>query len=136
MSPTYGQATSPAPLHYLVCCVSDGERVGRHHRVLVDKRWPRGVSTATTALDEWLKDIAPSTELRRWYGFDPVRFDEFRRRYHVELRRPPAAASVDRLVELARSSGVTLITAARDVDHCSAKVLQEYLASQAGSAKA
>ena len=81
------------------------------HRALVDRLWPRGISKADVALDEWLKDVAPSTELRRWYGHDVRRFDEFERRYRAELRRPPASSALDRLVALSRTQKITLLTA-------------------------
>lgn len=99
------------------------------YRVLVDRLWPRGVTKADAALDEWLKDAAPSTELRRWYGHDVERFEEFARRYRAELRRPPTAA-LDRLLELARTDTITLVTATRDVEHSGARVLQELLATR------
>jgi uncharacterized protein YeaO (DUF488 family) len=97
------------------------------YRVLVDRLWPRGITKADAALDEWLKDAAPSTELRRWYGHDVQRFEEFARRYRAELQRLPAAAAVDHLVELSRTKPLTLLTAARDVEHSGARVLQERL---------
>jgi uncharacterized protein YeaO (DUF488 family) len=101
------------------------------YRVLVDRLWPRGITKADLALDEWLKDAAPSTELRRWYSHDVDRFDEFARRYRAELRRPPASAAVDRLVGLARTKTITLLTATRDVEHSGARVLQERLTGRA-----
>jgi uncharacterized protein YeaO (DUF488 family) len=101
------------------------------YRVLVDRLWPRGMAKADVAMDEWLRDAAPSTELRRWYGHDVHRFDEFARRYRAELRRPPASAAVDRLIDLARTGTITLLTATRDVEHSGARVLQERLSSQA-----
>ena len=109
----------------------DDDRAGAGYRVLVDRLWPRGLSKADVALDEWLKDAAPSTELRRWYGHDVDRFDEFARRYRAELQQPPAAAAVDRLIGLARSKPITLLTATRDVEHSGARVLQEHLTSRA-----
>ena len=98
-------------------------------RVLVDRLWPRGVTKADAALDEWLKEAAPSTELRRWYGHDVARFEEFARRYRAELRRPPTVA-LDRLLELASTKTITLVTATRDVEHSGARVLQELLATR------
>jgi uncharacterized protein YeaO (DUF488 family) len=100
-------------------------------RVLVDRLWPRGMTKADVAIDEWLKDVAPSTELRRWYGHDVVRFGEFARRYRAELRLPPAAAGMEHLVELARSQPVTLLTATRDVEHSAAWILHQRLSSRA-----
>jgi uncharacterized protein YeaO (DUF488 family) len=96
-------------------------------RVLVDRVWPRGMSKDAAHLDEWLKEIAPSTPLRRWYGHQPERFPEFRRRYLVELAGPQPAAAMNRLRELVRSSRVTLLTATRDIEHSQAAVLAEQL---------
>jgi uncharacterized protein YeaO (DUF488 family) len=96
-------------------------------RVLVDRVWPRGLTKAAVHLDEWVKDIAPSTQLRRWYGHRPERFAEFRRRYLIELREAQPAATVDRLRKLARTRPVTLLTATKDVEHSQAAVLLELL---------
>ena len=92
-------------------------------RVLVDRLWPRGVTKARAAIDEWAKDVAPSTELRRWYQHDAGRFDEFARRYTQELRLPPAAEAVARLRHTASSRRVALVTATKDVEHSGAQVL-------------
>ena len=97
------------------------------YRVLVDRLWPRGISRARAVLDEWLKDVAPSVELRQWYGHAVERYDEFARRYRAELRRSPAAEAVTHLVERARAEPVTLVTATRDVEHSGAQVLLEHL---------
>ena len=105
------------------------------YRVLVDRLWPRGTTFADAALDEWLKDDAPSTELRRWYDHDVTRFDEFARRYRAELRRPPASIAVQRLVKLAQTRTITLLTATRDVEHSGARVLQERLTSRASRSR-
>ncbi|MCA2219424.1 DUF488 domain-containing protein [Jidongwangia harbinensis] len=94
-------------------------------RVLVDRVWPRGLTKAAVLLDEWVKDIGPSTPLRRWYGHRPERFTEFRDRYLAELRHARPAAAVDRLRELARTRTVTLLTATRDVEHSHAAVLSD-----------
>lgn len=94
-------------------------------RVLVDRVWPRGVRKADAALDDHLGDVAPSTELRRWYGHDPDRFEEFRRRYLAELDEEPAAGALAALVEQARAGRVTLLTATRDVEHSQARVLAD-----------
>ena len=96
-------------------------------RVLVDRIWPRGLAKARAAIDEWARDVAPSTELRRWYGHEPARFEEFRRRYQAELAEPQRQAAVRHLRELARSGPLTLVTATRDVDHSQAAVLVEHL---------
>ena len=96
-------------------------------RVLVDRVWPRGVTKDAARLDEWLKDVAPSTPLRRWYGHRPERFTEFRRRYLAELADPQPAAAMHRLRDLIRTRRVTLLTATRDIDHSQAAVLAEQL---------
>jgi uncharacterized protein YeaO (DUF488 family) len=105
----------------------DGERV------LVDRLWPRGVSKARAHLDEWDKDVAPSDELRRWYGHDPAKFAEFRRRYADELREPARAKALAQLNEAARHGTVTLLTATRDAAHSEAAVLAEQLRAGAAS---
>jgi uncharacterized protein YeaO (DUF488 family) len=105
------------------------------YRVLVDRLWPRGISKADAALDEWLQDAAPSTELRRWYGHDVERYEEFTRRYRVELRQPLASAAVQHLIELARTRTITLLTATRDVEHSGARVLQQHLTSRASRSR-
>jgi uncharacterized protein YeaO (DUF488 family) len=107
------------------------DEAGEGYRVLVDRLWPRGVTKAEAALDEWLTDAAPSPELRRWYGHRVERFDEFARRYRAELRRQPASSAVERLVELANEQPVTLLTATRDVEHSGARVLQQVLTRRA-----
>ncbi|HEX2848944.1 MAG TPA: DUF488 family protein [Acidimicrobiales bacterium] len=102
------------------------------YRVLVDRLWPRGLSKDAVHLDEWLKDIAPSTELRRWYGHDVARFDEFARRYHAELATDPAGGAVEHLRALARRQPVVLLTATRDVPHSGAAVLHRHLTERTG----
>lgn len=97
------------------------------YRVLVDRVWPRGVSKEAAHLDLWLKDVAPSTELRRWYGHDPARFEEFRRRYEAELAAPPAADALRRLKELAADRRIVLVTATKDTPRSNAAVLASLL---------
>ena len=96
-------------------------------RILVDRVWPRGLSKDKAGLDEWEKDVAPSTELRKWYGHDADRFDEFARRYQAELDEPERAAALDRLRESAGRGPVTLLTATKDIDHSQAAVLADLL---------
>jgi uncharacterized protein YeaO (DUF488 family) len=96
-------------------------------RVLVDRLWPRGLTKQKAALDEWVKDVAPSTELRRWYGHDPDRFEEFRRRYEQELAEPDQARALDGLRQEASRQTITLLTATRDIDHSEAAVLARLL---------
>jgi uncharacterized protein YeaO (DUF488 family) len=98
-------------------------------RVLVDRVWPRGMRKEDAHLDEWLRDVAPSTELRRWYSHEPGRFAEFRRRYLAELREPRRQQAVDHLRDIASQDKVTLLTATRDVEHSQAAVLAEWLTS-------
>ena len=99
------------------------------YRVLVDRLWPRGMSNPRAALDEWLKDVAPSAPLRQWYGHEPPKFEEFARRYRAELRRAPGSPAVRHLLELGRSHAeVTLLTATRDLDISGARVLLDVLA--------
>ena len=84
-------------------------------RVLVDRVWPRGVRKDAAAFDEWAKDVAPSTELRKWYGHTPEKFQEFQARYRAELATPPAQAALDHLRTLAHDGPLTLLTATKDV---------------------
>ena len=94
-------------------------------RILVDRIWPRGVSKQKAALELWLKDIAPSTDLRKWFGHDPARWSEFRRRYHAELDANPEP--VAQLRSLLRSGRVTLLYGAQDAVHNQAQALADYL---------
>ena len=92
-------------------------------RVLVDRLWPRGVANADAAVDVWHKDLAPSTALRKWFGHDPARWPEFRKRYAEELRQHPEL--FDQLRELARAGPVTLVYSAHDELHNDAVVLRD-----------
>lgn len=94
-------------------------------RVLVDRLWPRGVRKADAAVDEWLREIAPSSDLRRWFGHDPARFDEFAAHYRAELAQKPEA--VQALAERASTGPVTLLYAARDPACNHARVLADYV---------
>jgi uncharacterized protein YeaO (DUF488 family) len=94
-------------------------------RVLVDRLWPRGLRKADAAIDRWMKNIAPSTQLRQWFGHDPERWPEFRRRYTRELQQQ--AVAVEELQELARSGPITLVFAAHDEAHNDAVVLRDAL---------
>ena len=96
-------------------------------RVLVDRVWPRGLRKDATRLDDWAKDVAPSTELRKWYGHDPAKFGEFRQRYLNELAGSAPCAALGRLRALAAKGPLTLLTATRDVDHSQAAVLARLL---------
>jgi uncharacterized protein YeaO (DUF488 family) len=98
-------------------------------RVLVDRLWPRGVRKADAALDGWQKELAPSTALRQWFGHDPARWPEFRKRYLAEIRSHPEP--VKRLREIARHRPLTLVYSARDELHNDAVVLRDYLLEEA-----
>lgn len=97
------------------------------YRVLVDRVWPRGRSREVLHLDEWARDLGPSDELRHWFGHDPVRWEEFRERYHLELAAPQQSAMLDGLAERARGGTVTLVYGARDEEHNQAVVIAEEL---------
>ena len=98
-------------------------------RVLVDRLWPRGARKETVELTVWLKDIAPSPELRRWFGHDPARFAKFSQRYRSELSANKDA--VGRMEDLMKSGPVTLLYAAHDTEHNNARVLADYLKARA-----
>lgn len=102
-------------------------------RILVDRLWPRGVSKAKAALDEWMKDIAPSTELRQWFGHDAARWAEFQRRYRTELRQH--GNDLDHILALAKAGTVTLVYAAHDATHNDAVVLRDVLLERAGTSR-
>jgi len=97
------------------------------HRVLVDRLWPRGLSKRDARLDEWLKDVGPTTELRKWYGHVPEKFSKFKGRYQDELNRPPAQQAVEHILDMASTERVVLLTATRDVEHSAAQVLLDHL---------
>ena len=94
-------------------------------RVLVERLWPRGLKKEAVALDLWLKDVAPSPGLRRWFGHDPARWEEFCRRYWIELAEQPAAIKV--LREKLSQGNVTLVYGSRDQEHNAAVALKEFL---------
>jgi uncharacterized protein YeaO (DUF488 family) len=97
------------------------------YRVLIDGIWPRGVRKEQAHLDAWARDLAVSPPLRRWFGHDPTKWEEFRRRYRAELRTAEHHAALDALAQRARSGTVTLLFGARDYDHNNAVVLAEVL---------
>ena len=94
-------------------------------RVLVDRLWPRGIKKANANIDHWVKELAPSTELRKWFGHEPARWQEFCKRYAAELRQH--RDEVDRLRDLARAGPITLVYAAHDEVHNDAVVLRDAL---------
>ncbi|ODR99286.1 hypothetical protein AUC68_04640 [Methyloceanibacter methanicus] len=95
------------------------------YRILVERLWPRGVAKAEAALHDWLKDIAPSPDLRKWYGHDLARWEEFRERYQAELTEKQHL--LDQLRALRAEGPVTLVFAARDEGHSSAAILKDIL---------
>ncbi|WP_378949976.1 DUF488 domain-containing protein [Mesorhizobium sp. ANAO-SY3R2] len=96
-------------------------------RVLVDRVWPRGITKERAAVDLWLKEVAPSTELRKWFGHDPQRWDEFRARYRTELEAQPTL--VELLRDRAAKGALTLVYSAHDEAHNQAVVLKEVLSA-------
>ncbi|HEX6520877.1 MAG TPA: DUF488 family protein [Streptosporangiaceae bacterium] len=103
--------------------VYDAPSPGDGARVLVDRVWPRGLRKDAARLDEWAKDVAPSTQLRTWYHHDPAKFEEFRHRYAAELEQPGPREALSRLRALADGKQVTLLTATKDLDLSQAAVL-------------
>ncbi|MFF8657186.1 DUF488 domain-containing protein [Streptomyces huasconensis] len=99
-------------------------------RVLVDRLWPRGLAKDRAGLDAWDKEPAPSDELRRWYGHDPARFEEFADRYRQELTTADGRAALDRLRDRARTGRLTLLTATKDLPHSHVTVLADVLTSR------
>ena len=110
--------------------VYDEPGPGDGARVLVDRVWPRGLRKADAKLDEWAKDLAPSTALRTWYGHDPAKFGEFRRRYIAELDAPGSRNKLAEVQDMAAGRPVTLLTATRDVSISQATVLAELLRAE------
>jgi len=108
-------------------------RRGDDYRVLVDRLWPRGQTKAAVDFDEWAKDAAPSTELRRWYGHDPEHFTEFARRYRAELALEPGAEVLRRLREARKARRLVLLTATHDIEHSAATVLREVIVDASDS---
>ena len=107
---------------------------GDGYRVLVDRLWPRGVRKEALEIDGWMKEIAPSDELRRWFGHDEARWEEFAKRYAEELRSQPAAALVDELCARAARGPVTLVFGAKDEQHNQAVVLRDVIERRAHEA--
>jgi uncharacterized protein YeaO (DUF488 family) len=98
-------------------------------RVLVDRIWPRGVSKDEALIDHWLKDIAPSTELRKWFNHDPQKWVEFKKKYFLELKGKDE--ELEELLRMAHKGRVTLVYGAKDQEHNNAVALKEYLEEQA-----
>jgi uncharacterized protein YeaO (DUF488 family) len=97
------------------------------YRVLVDGLWPRGVTKAQLEIDAWMREIAPSVALRKWYGHDPDKWEEFRNKYRQELSKPPRKALLDELIDRARKGQVTVVFGARDAERSNAAVIAEMI---------
>ena len=104
---------------------------GDGYRLLVDRIWPRGLGKEEARIDDWMKEIAPSTALRKWFGHEPAKWAEFRRRYFAELSHRPEL--VNMLLDIARSRPLTLVYSAKDEQHNNAVALREYLESAEGA---
>ncbi|HXW34031.1 MAG TPA: DUF488 family protein [Acidimicrobiales bacterium] len=124
---TAPKATTPKASGFELQRVYDHAPEEKGYRVLVDRLWPRGIKKEEASLDDWDKDVAPSTELRRWYGHEPSRFAEFKSRYRQELRHAPGGEAVDKPRTIGRRRRVILLTATRDVEHSAARVLLDLL---------
>jgi uncharacterized protein YeaO (DUF488 family) len=96
-------------------------------RILVDRIWPRGISKERAKIDEWRRDIAVSSELRKWYGHNPAKWDEFRRRYRQELEENNKLGILRAIAERAKKENVTLVFGAKDVEHSNASFLRELI---------
>jgi uncharacterized protein YeaO (DUF488 family) len=94
-------------------------------RLLIERLWPRGVKKASLKIEDWIKDVAPSTELRQWFNHDPAKWDEFRRRYFAELKTHPDAWQP--IIEAAQRGTVTLIYSSHDTEHNNAVALEAFL---------
>ncbi len=125
MSATAGRRTGHA---FRIKRTYDPPARGDGRRILVERLWPRGMKKEALAADAWLKDVAPSTELRKWFGHREERWDEFRRRYRKELAANPSAWTP--ILDAAKRRNVTLLYSAHDVLHNGAVVLREYLADR------
>ena len=104
-------------------------------RILIDRLWPRGVSKSEARVDEWLKDLAPSTELRTWFGHDPQKWEEFRKRYIKELSSPDKTGLLEDIARRARRETITLIYSAKDTEHSDVKVLEQLITQQSKKGK-
>ncbi len=105
------------------------------YRVLIDRLWPRGVKKELLRLDAWLKELAPSTELRKWFGHEPARWGEFQRRYRQELSSPEAQTLLAELAERAELGPLTLVYGAKDEEHNDAVVIRDLLEERVGGAR-
>ena len=105
--------------------VYDAESPGDGKRILIDRLWPRGIKKESIRIDEWLKEIAPSNELRKWFAHDPAKWEEFRNRYYRELSEK--ALMIEALRRQAKQGTLTLLFSAKDAEHNNAVALQELI---------
>ena len=110
--------------------VYESAETGDGTRFLVDRLWPRGIKKEELKMKAWLKDVAPSPELRKWFAHDPAKWREFQKRYRAGLKGNPAAWKP--ILEAAKKGNVTLLYSARDTEHNSAVLLKEFLEEQMG----
>ena len=103
---------------------------GDGYRILVDRLWPRGLSKVSACIDLWMRDLAPSTALRRWFNHDPAKWEEFRLRYHAELKEKTALLAT--IIEQAKTRPVTLVYSAKDEQHNQAVALRSFLLRRSG----
>ncbi|GHO47739.1 DUF488 domain-containing protein [Ktedonospora formicarum] len=118
---------SKQPIIIVLKRVYDEPAASDGTRVLVERLWPRGISKERAHIDLWLKEVAPSHELRIWFGHDPEKFEEFRRRYEAELASGVGHSALCTLRDLLREGSLTLVFAAHDVEHTNAVVLRDLL---------
>jgi uncharacterized protein YeaO (DUF488 family) len=102
-------------------------------RFLVDRLWPRGVTKTALAMEAWLKDVSPTNELRKWYGHEPAKWDEFRRRYFADLENTPEAWQP--LMEAARKGTITLVYSSKEMERNNAVALREFLMARMKKAR-
>lgn len=105
-------------------------------RVLVDRLWPRGVKKEDAHVFKWMRELGPSNELRKFFGHDPSRWEEFRKRYRVELKRTEVQPMLEELAGIARQGKLTLVYSAKDTEHNQAVVIKEFLESRLGTHEA
>ncbi len=103
------------------------KEAGDGKRILIDRLWPRGVRKDEAGIDEWLKELAPSTALRQWFGHDPKKWEEFKKRYRKELAAPESKRLLEEIARSAERRNVTLIYGAKDTEHSDVQVLKELI---------
>ena len=112
------------------------KEAGDGKRILIDRLWPRGVSKDEAGIDVWQKELAPSTALRQWFGHDPEKWEEFKKRYRKELAGPESKRLLEDIARNAKRHNVTLIYSAKDTEHSNVQVLKELIAELMSSVRA